>query len=56
MKYDIFHMHRCEQSGEQECVFETAHNDACKTYQTAYTIVFLKKKPRRSKHVGDNKN
>jgi len=56
MKYDMFYINRCEQSGGQEWVFETAHTDACKTYHNAYKTVFLKKKPRRSKHVGDNRN
>jgi hypothetical protein len=56
MQYDMFYMHRCEQSGGEECVFQTAHTDACKTYHTAYIAVSLKMNSRVSKRVGDNRN
>jgi len=54
-------MHRCEQFGWQESVFETplhqtAHTDACKIYRTAYKNVTLPMKPRSSKHVEDKRN
>jgi len=59
-QYGMFYMHRCEQSGGQESVFETrthsAHTDPCKTYRTTYTTVSLRMKTRVSKHVGDNRN
>ena len=41
-------MHQCEKP----------HNDACKTYHTAYTAVSLRMNPPGSKYsyVGDNTN
>jgi len=35
---------------------QTAHTDAYRTYDTAYTTVSLMMNPRGSKHVGDNRN
>jgi hypothetical protein len=54
-------MHRCEQFGWQESVFETplhqtAHTDACNIYRTAYKNVSLRMNPRNSKHVEDKRN
>jgi hypothetical protein len=37
-------------------VHQTAHNDACKTYNTANTNVSLRMKSRGSKHVADKRN
>ena len=57
MQYGMFYVYRCEQSGRQRSVFETAHQtahtDTCRTHHTAYAAASLRMNPRSLKHVGD---
>jgi len=57
MQYGMFYVYRCEQSGGQGSVFETAHQtahtDACRTHHRAYAAASLWMNQRSLKHVGD---
>jgi hypothetical protein len=45
-----------EMSGTRSPNHQTAHTDTCKTYHTVYITLSLRRNPRVSKHVGDNRN